>query len=110
MFTETDSSKLARQLWAIGDQVRLDLLSLLSVSEDCDHGNNVSQLAEKLGLTQPTVSHHLRILRQAGLVRNRRMCRDVFYWIDEDEWQDVIRQLEAILATAGKSLPTELSS
>lgn len=103
MIFETDNARLARQLWALGDQVRLDLLSLLSVSEDCDHGNNVSQLAEKLGLTQPTVSHHLRILRQAGLVRYRRMCRDVYYWIDEHEWQSVIRQLEHILITVGKS-------
>ena len=94
---EIDNATLARQLWAIGDEVRLELLLLLPISADCEHGNNVSQLAEKLGLTQPTVSHHLRILRQAGLVNNRRMCRDVFYWIDEAAWRGIVGKLCKVL-------------
>ena len=90
-------TKHARQFWAIGDQVRLDLLKLLPASADCKHENNVSQLAEKLGITQPTVSHHLRILRQAGLVKNRRMCRDVYYWIDCNEWKNLSAVLNDLI-------------
>jgi ArsR family transcriptional regulator len=77
-----NNTDLAKQLWAAGDPVRLRILRLLSPTADCEHGNNVSALAKKLGLSQPTVSHHLRVLRQAGLVSYRKMCRDVFYWID----------------------------
>jgi len=87
------SDELARQLWAIGDVVRLRLLSLLPTNADCDSGNNVSRLAEELGLSQPTVSHHLRVLRQAGLVLNRKMCRDVYYWVDADEAGRVVEAL-----------------
>lgn len=78
-----DDDLLARQLWALGDVVRLRILRRLPRSPECKSRNNVSQLAEDLGLSQPTLSHHLRILRQVGLVQYKKMCRDVFYWVDE---------------------------
>ena len=43
---------------------------------------NVSELAEELGVGQSTVSHHLGILKAAGLVGCQKMCRDVYYWVD----------------------------
>ncbi len=92
MANETAVDQLAKQLWALGDLARLRLLAMLPSSPDCSSGNNVSQLAEKLGVTQPTVSHHLRVLRQAGFVDYNKMCRDCFYWRNE----------EAISATARK--------
>ncbi len=92
----TTDEELAKQLWAIGDIARLNILRLLPRSTNCDHGNNVSQLAEKLGMSQPTVSHHLRILRQAGLVNNKKMCRDVFYWVDPDQAETVLAHLNSI--------------
>ena len=80
---KVDEDILARQLWALGDVVRLRILRRLPRSPECKSRNNVSQLAEDLGLSQPTLSHHLRILRQVGLVSYKKMCRDVYYWIDE---------------------------
>lgn len=88
---------LAKQLWAIGDATRLRLLRLLPRREECEAENNVSALAEKLGLAQPTVSHHLRILRQAGIVANRKMCRDVYYWIEPEGTETLLRALESAL-------------
>jgi ArsR family transcriptional regulator len=84
---------LARQLWALGDSVRLRILSHLPRNPDCKWRNNVSQLAEDLGIPQPTLSHHLRVLRQAGLVSYKRMCRDVYYWLDEAAAHDVAKRL-----------------
>ncbi len=89
-------SELAKQLWALGDPVRLKILRMLPLTADCDYNNNVSQIAEKLGLSQPTVSHHLRVLRQAGLVANKKMCRDVFYWIDHPKAIRVVAELSAL--------------
>ena len=57
---------LARRFAALSDPVRLRLLSLLATSTDgavC-----VCDLVEPVGKSQPTVSHHLKILREAGLV------------------------------------------
>ena len=94
---EVNQDQLAKQLWALGDSVRLRLLKHLPRSSRCEHGNNVSQLAEKLGLSQPTISHHLRILRQTGLVLNRKMCRDVYYWVNAETADQVLRSLQATL-------------
>ena len=95
------NSELAKQLWAVGDPVRLRILGLLPTSEDCEHGNNVSMLARRLGLSQPTVSHHLRVLRQAGLVSYRKMCRDVFYWTDATGAAGMLAGLGEVFAGTG---------
>ena len=93
-----NEEKLAQQLWALGDLARLKILGLLSTSENCEYGYNVSQIAERLGLAQPTVSHHLKVLRQAGIIENKKMCRDVFYWIKPSESKAIIEALEKILS------------
>ncbi len=96
--TTNSDAELAKQLWAVGDPVRLRILRLLPQTADCEHGNNVSMLAAELGLSQPTVSHHLRVLRQAGLVSYRKMCRDVFYWIDAAGAARMLQTLEKVFA------------
>jgi len=78
-----ENTRLARQFKALGEPVRLQILQLLPVTQDCESVYNVSELAEELKMPQPTVSHHLKILYEAGLVQNARMCRDVYYWIDQ---------------------------
>ena len=63
---EGDARTLAQGFAALGDPVRLRLLNLLATSTDgavC-----VCDLVEPVGKSQPTVSHHLKILREAGLV------------------------------------------
>ena len=64
------AERLAQALKVIADPARLRLLSLIGAqpgAEAC-----VCHLIEPLGLTQPTVSHHLRVLRQAGLVEREQ--------------------------------------
>jgi ArsR family transcriptional regulator len=68
---------LARRFAALSDPVRLRLLSLLATSADgavcaCD-------LVEPVGKSQPTVSHHLKILREAGLVTSEKRGTNVWY-------------------------------
>ena len=63
---DTDARTLAKGFAALGDPVRLKLLNLLATSTEgavC-----VCDLVEPVGKSQPTVSHHLKILREAGLV------------------------------------------
>lgn len=90
-------TRLAEQIKALGDCMRIKILRLLPSTVDCEHGNNVSQLAEKLGVPQPTISHHLKVLRQAGLVENRKMCRDVFYWVNQPEAEKLLNALSKAL-------------
>ncbi len=94
---ERSDEELAKQLWAIGDIARLRILRLLPHSPNCEHENNVSQLADKLGMPQPTISHHLKVLRQAGVISNKKMCRDVFYWIDRERSGQIDGALREVL-------------
>jgi len=64
----------AERLRAVADETRIRLLRTLCKGEKC-----VSEMAELLGLEQPTVSHHLGILRRAGLVEARRDGPRVVY-------------------------------
>jgi len=98
------NSDLAKQLWAVGDPVRLRILRLLPQESNCEGGNNVSALAKRLGLSQPTVSHHLRILRQAGLVTYEKMCRDVYYWIEPAGAMGMLTNLGEVFTAASPEL------
>jgi len=61
-----DAALLARRLKALADPARLRLLSLILACGD--DGGCVCDLTEPVGLSQPTVSHHLKVLAEAGLV------------------------------------------
>ena len=65
---------VARFLRTLSDPTRLRLLGILQDGEQ-----NVTALRRKLALPQPNVSHHLALLRSAGLVANRRDGKQVFY-------------------------------
>jgi DNA-binding transcriptional ArsR family regulator len=71
---ERDRAVAALRFRALGDETRLRLLHLLADGERC-----VSDLMELTELGQSLVSHHLRTLRQAGLVHSRPEGRLVFY-------------------------------
>lgn len=99
--TNLDLDTLAKQLWAIGDPVRLEILNILPTEPGCEEVCNVSKIAERIGLSQPTTSHHLRVLRQAGIVKNKKMCRDMIYWIDLEASSAVSNSLRDVLSGGG---------
>jgi len=88
---------LAEQVKVLGDPTRLRIMALLPVTDKCEDVFNVSELAEELGVPQPTVSHHLKTLKHAGLVKCRKMCRDVYYWIDREAFERVTQRLDNLL-------------
>ncbi len=75
-FGADDATALARGFAALGDPVRLHLLSLIAAHPD--DGVCVCDLVEPVGRSQPTVSHHLKVLREAGLVVSER--RGTWAW------------------------------
>lgn len=95
--TNPDIETLAKQLWALGDPVRLQILQILPTEPTCHNACNVSRIAERIGLSQPATSHHLRILRQAGIITNEKKCRDMIYWIDLAAASGVSDQLRELI-------------
>lgn len=61
----------------LSDKTRLNILLLLASGE-----RNVTSLCEELELPQPTVSHHLGLLRMRNLISNRRNGKQVFYGLN----------------------------
>ncbi|WOQ16899.1 metalloregulator ArsR/SmtB family transcription factor [Raineyella sp. W15-4] len=81
---------LAGALKVLADPARLRLLSLI---RSAPGGRaTTGTLAEALGLTQPTVTHHLGALLRAGFVQRERDGRQTWYWVDPDGLE-AIRQL-----------------
>lgn len=99
--SDIDLEVLARQLWAIGDPVRLEILRLLPTEPTCESACNVSKIAQQIGLSQPATSHHLRVLRQAGIITNQKMCRDMIYWVDLEASSLVCDSLRELLSRGG---------
>lgn len=71
---------------ALGDEQRQRILLTFERGERL----NVSQLAEASTLSRPTVSHHLKILREAGVLESRKEGKEVFYWIAKSDLQTVL--------------------
>jgi ArsR family transcriptional regulator len=76
---EDEAERLAGALRVLADPARLRLLSLIGAHPDGEVC--VCDLTAPLGLSQPTVSHHLKVLADAGLVGRQRRGRWVFYWL-----------------------------
>jgi len=77
---EATIDKQSRFFKALADETRLKILKLLEIREMC-----VCEVMVALGLTQPTTSHHLGILENAGLVKNRKEGKWVFYSLADPE-------------------------
>ncbi|MFC4604268.1 ArsR/SmtB family transcription factor [Rhodococcus kronopolitis] len=97
--TGTRAVDLAGMFKALGDPVRLRLLSLVAShagGEAC-----VCDISESFDLSQPTISHHLKVLREAGLLDCERRGTWVYYWVIPS----ALQQLSAVLLTESESAP-----
>lgn len=92
--TEADAGAVAPMFKALGDPVRLRLLSLIAGgAEVC-----VCDLTGQFDVGAPTISHHLRVLREAGLVTSERRGTWVYYAVRR-EALDRLGQLLSVVST-----------
>ncbi len=91
------AKQLSQDLHALAHPVRLQILDILSRNEGkvC-----VCDLEEALPVKQPTISHHLRLLREAGLIDCERQGLWAYYFIN----RDVLRELGSRIAQGLKAL------
>jgi ArsR family transcriptional regulator, arsenate/arsenite/antimonite-responsive transcriptional repressor len=96
--TEPVAVDLAKGFKALGDPVRLRLLSLIAAragAEVC-----VCELTDAFDVKGPTISHHLRVLREAGLINCERRGTWVYYWLIPS----ALSPLAQLLDTSGLSV------
>ena len=70
-------------LIALGDEMRQHLILVMIQNGDCS-GMRVNDIAAKSSLSRPAVSHHLQILKDAGVVKMRREGTKNYYYFDAD--------------------------
>ena len=78
---------LAELFKIFGDSTRIRILYVLFEAEVC-----VCDIAEVLGMTQSAISHQLRILKQAKLVRSRREGKTVYYALADEHVRTILGQ------------------
>jgi ArsR family transcriptional regulator len=87
----SEATALAGQLSAIADPVRIQMLSIIASSatgEVC-----ACDFVEPIGKSQPTISHHLKVLNEAGLVAGDKRGRWIWYRLAPGSIDDVISTL-----------------
>ncbi|MFA6636399.1 MAG: metalloregulator ArsR/SmtB family transcription factor [Candidatus Omnitrophota bacterium] len=83
-----DEYDLIEVFKALADKTRQDILELLGASE-----MNVTDICSEFGITQPTVSHHLQILKKCKLLGHRKQGKNVYYYLRQDVMGDVFIQI-----------------
>ena len=81
----------------LSDPTRLRILVALAEAEACVH-----ELCDKVGMSQPAVSHQLRLLRLAHLVRCRREGREIYYAIEDEHVMELMGQARTHASHVGR--------
>lgn len=92
--------EMAATFKALSDPVRLRLLS--SVASHAGGEACVCDVSKGVELTQPTISHHLKVLRDAGLLRSERRASWVYYAVVPD----VLNTLSSLLSVSADTAPS----
>ena len=82
---EGELSDLAELFKIFGDSTRIRILYVLFEHEVC-----VCDIAEILGMTQSAISHQLRIIKQARLVKSRRDGKTIYYSLSDDHVKSIV--------------------
>ena len=95
VLTTADAERLARAFKALGDPSRVKLLSLIAAAEGGEAC--VCDLLPPVGLSQPTVSHHLKILVDAGLLGREQRGKWAYYRVDQQALAQIGESLQPVL-------------
>jgi ArsR family transcriptional regulator len=83
---------------ALSDETRLDIIELLRGGERC-----VCELTDSLDAAQSRLSFHLRVLKDAGIVRDRKDGRWVHYELEPDAFEEIESRISAMKPRAVRS-------
>jgi ArsR family transcriptional regulator len=86
--------QLAQLFHALADQTRLEIIENLKDSERC-----VCELTDALQTGQSRLSFHLKVLKEAGVIRDRPDGRWIYYSLDRDVIEELVECLEAVRST-----------
>lgn len=85
-------NRLVNFFKALGEETRTKIILMLSRREMC-----VCEMMAQLNLSQPAVSHHIKILKQAGLVNRRRKGKWIFYSLNKQGFLSRAKSVQQLL-------------
>jgi ArsR family transcriptional regulator len=94
MAVDVEAPTRAEVLKALAEPVRWQIVTALAAEDLC-----VCHLVDDLDLPQPLVSHHLKVLRAAGVVESERFKQWVYYRLRPDTIAGVVDELRALRST-----------
>ncbi|WP_312530936.1 metalloregulator ArsR/SmtB family transcription factor [Paracoccus sp. (in: a-proteobacteria)] len=102
VLSQPETAVLAETFKLLGDTTRLSILLC------CLNGSrSVGQIAEALDQSQSLISHHLRLLRSARLVRGERQSRQVFYSLSDAHVRDMLHDMAHHIAEERPPAPDQ---
>lgn len=87
MTNDTSIYNMAEFFKVLNDPTRLKIINALILSEMC-----VCDISALLGMNQPAISHHLKVLRQSKLIKYRRDGKIVYYSLDDEHIKPIFNQ------------------
>lgn len=79
-------------LKALADENRIKIVNILSKKDMC-----VCDIIDNLNLSQPAVSHHLKILSSADIIQGKKTGKWIYYTLNKDYVKDIIKNLEEVM-------------
>lgn len=88
-FDRAALKEATRFLTALGDPMRLQILYVLG-----DQGRRrVGDIAANFPLSRPAISHHLKVLKDAGILDSEKVGQEIYYWLERDHIVATLRAL-----------------
>jgi len=82
-----DREKITKLFMAIGEPIRIQIIFLL------EEPLNVTQITNRFKISRPAISHHLKVLKEAKVVQNKKVGQEVYYSINKKYIIDELRNL-----------------
>jgi DNA-binding transcriptional ArsR family regulator len=86
------SDEVVQHLEAISDPIRMKIIFLIG----CQGKLNVTEISSKFSISRPAISHHLKVLKNFGLLHCERSGKEIFYYLNK---QKLVKQLRALADT-----------
>jgi ArsR family transcriptional regulator, arsenate/arsenite/antimonite-responsive transcriptional repressor len=93
MRMQLDKEDVIRLFTGLGESMRLEIIFLLGEHERL----NVGEIAEHFHLSRPAISHHLKVLKDARILKSQKSATEVYYWLDIASLSERLRAILTLL-------------
>lgn len=90
---QLDREDVIRLFTVLGDAMRLEIIFLLGEHERL----NVGEIAAHFHLSRPAISHHLKVLKDARVLKSQKRATEVYYWLDIASLSERLRAILTLL-------------